>query len=130
MAGRSTKTEDGRNELTITGEPDTQGNLDQLRQGLDDLRSSVTALTSRIGEGALAASSRGWQMAGEAAEDVADRATEGMAAIRSRVEGQSTVVIALAFAAGAIMGSLLAISYSGRPQHQPNRHPGRGGYRP
>jgi dodecin len=110
------------------GEPDTQGTIDQLRQGLDDLRGSVASLTARVGEGALAASSRGLQqareMAGEVAEDVADRATEGMAAVRGRVEDRSPAIIALAFFAGAMMGSLLAMSYGRRPQYQPNRRPG------
>ena len=110
------------------GEPDTQGTIDQLRQGLDDLRGSVASLTARVGEGALAASSRGLQqareMAGEVAGDVADRATEGMAAVRGRVEDRSPAIIALAFFAGAMMGSLLAMSYGRRPQHQPNRRPG------
>ncbi len=123
-----------RSDITTRNEPDTQGTLDQLRQGLDDLRSSVTSLTTRISESAFTAGSQGLQqarqMTGEFAGDVADRATAGMAAIRSRVEDQSPAVIALAFFAGVVMGCLLTMSSGSRLQHQPNRRPGGGGYRP
>jgi hypothetical protein len=134
MAERVTKGDltkskaDTKSDLTTTGEPDTQGTIDQLRQGLDDLRDSVASLTAQVGEGARAASSRGLQMAGEVAEDVADRANEGVTALRSRIEDQPLASMAIAFFAGVaisglVMGTLLAAGSGSRPQHQPNRRP-------
>ena len=128
MAERDTKGgADTKGELTVRSEPDTQGPIDQLGQALEELRTSVISLTDRVGEGLVAAGGRGLQqarqMAGDVAEDVADRAT----AIRSRVQDQSPAVIALAFFAGAILGSLLAASFANQPsgpqreQLQPQR---------
>lgn len=115
-----------KGDLTTTGEPDTQDTIDQLRQGLDDVRNSLASLTAQVGEGARAASSRGLQMAGEVAEDVADRATEGVAALRSGIEDQPLASMAIAFFAGVaisglVMGILLAAGSGSRPQHRPNR---------
>jgi hypothetical protein len=69
-------------------------------------------------------------MASEVAEDVADRANEGVTALMSRIEDQPFAAMAIAFFAGValaglVMGTLLAAgSGSGRPQHQPNRRAG------
>jgi hypothetical protein len=134
MTERSTKSNAGtkrdlttKNEPTIRSEPDTQGAVDRLEQVLDELRSSVVSLTDRVGEGLVAAGGRGLQqarqMAGDVAEDVADRATEGMAAIRSRVQDQSPAVIVLAFFAGAILGGLIGASSVNRPRHWPDKRP-------
>jgi hypothetical protein len=133
MTERSTKSNaDPKRDLTTKkeptrSEPDTQGAIDQLGQVLDELRSSVVSLTDRVGEGLVAAGGRGLQqarqMAGDVAEDVADRATEGMAAIRSRVQDQSPAVIALAFFAGAILGGLIGASSVNRPRHWPDKRP-------
>jgi hypothetical protein len=87
-----------------------------------------------LGEGAVVAGGRGLeqarQMASEVVEDVADRANEGVAALRGRIEDQPLATMALAFFAGVaisglVMGALLvAGSGSSRPpQHQPNRRP-------
>lgn len=136
MAERNTKGGDTSTKGAVAtrgGETD-QGDLAQLRQGLDDVRGSVAALTARLGEGAVVAGGRGLeqarQMASEVVEDVADRANEGVAALRGRIEDQPLATMALAFFAGVaisglVMGALLvAGSGSSRtPQHQPNRRP-------
>jgi ElaB/YqjD/DUF883 family membrane-anchored ribosome-binding protein len=136
MAERNTKDDaDTKSAIaTRSGETDAQGDIAQLRQSLDEVRSSVVALTARLGEGAAAiASGRGLQqarqMASEVAEDVADRANEGVAVLRSRIEDQPFAALALAFFAGVaisglVMGTLLAAGSGSRPRHQPNRRPG------
>ncbi len=116
-----------KNEPTVGSEPDTKDAIDQLGQALDDLRSSVVSLTDRVGEGLIAAGGRGLQqarqMASDVAEDVADRATEGMTAIRSRVQDQPLAVIALAFSAGAILGGLIGASSVNRSRHRSDKPP-------
>ena len=108
---------------TKGGDADPQADIAQLRQSLDEVRSSVASLTSRLGEGAVVAR----QMASGVVEDVADRANEGVAALRSRIEDQPFAAMTIAFFAGVaiaglVMGTLLAAgSGSGRPQYQPNR---------
>src|SRR3954471_17457758 len=136
MAERHTKGGDANPKSAVTtkgGETD-QGDLAQLRQGLDDVRGSVAALTARLGEGAVVAGGRGLeqarQMASEVVEDDADRANEGVVALRGRIEGQPLATMALAFLAGlAIPGLVMAplpvaaSDGSRPPQHQPNRRP-------
>ena len=132
MAERNNKGgADTRGEVTTTGQNSPRDELDnrginQLQQGLDDLRSSVASLTARLAE-STAVGGRGlqqaYQMAGDVAEDVVDRAAEGVAAVRSRVQDQSPAVIALAFFAGVVIGYLLTASSANQPQHWPDRRP-------
>jgi hypothetical protein len=118
-------------EIEARGDADGKGNIDQLRQGLDELRSSVASLTARLGEGATIVTGRGLQQvrqtAGELAEEVADRASEGMATVRSRIEDQRpAATVALAFFAGVafaglVLGALLTVGSDSRPQQPPPR---------
>ncbi len=134
MAERNNKGgADTRGEVTTTGQNSPRDELDnrginQLQQGLDDLRSSVASLTARLAE-STAVGGRGlqqaYQMAGDVAEDVVDRAAEGVAAVRSRVQDQSPAVIGLAFLAGVILGGLIGASSIGRQANSPGRRHGR-----
>jgi hypothetical protein len=114
--------------VDIKADADLEGTIDQLRQGLDDLRGSVVSLTARVGEGALAAGGRGLQqarqVAGEVVEDVAGRANEGVATLRGRIEDQPLAAVALAFfagmvLAGLVMASLITIGPGDQPQQRP-----------
>ena len=128
MAERNTKAGDAdtKRDITTRGETDPHDDIAQLRQSLDEVRRSVASLTTRLGEGAVVAR----QMASGIVEDVADRANEGVGALRSRIEDQPFAAMAIAFFAGVViaglvMGPLLAAaSGSGRPQHLPTRRPG------
>ena len=128
MAERNNKGDDAdtKRDITTRGETNPQDEIAQLRQSLDEVRSSVALLTTRLGEGAVIAR----QMASGVVEEVAGRANEGVAALRSRIEDQPFAAMAIAFFAGVaiaglVMGTILAAgSGSGRPQHQPNRRPG------
>ena len=128
MAERNTKGGDGdtKHDIITRSETDPHDDIAQLRQSLDEVRRSVASLTTRLGEGADVAR----QMASGIVEDVADRAHEGVGALRSRIEDQPFAAMAIAFFAGVaiaglVMGTILAAgSGSGRPQHQPNRRPG------
>jgi hypothetical protein len=118
MAERDTK-----GEVVTKGEAGAGGDIDQLRQGLDDLRGSVASLTARLGEGALAAGQQARRVAGEVAGDVADRAGEGVATLRARIEEQPLATAALAFFAGValaglVMGALIAAGSDGRPRRR------------
>jgi hypothetical protein len=134
MAERNNKGgADTRGEMTTTGQNSPRDELDnrginQLQQGLDDLRSSVASLTARLAE-STAVGGRGlqqaYQMAGDVAEDVVDRAAEGVAAVRSRVQDQSPAVIGLAFLAGVILGGLIGASSIGRQPNSLGRRHGR-----
>ena len=138
MAERDTKGGDARSKGDLTtqgGENHAPqgGDLAQLRQSLDEVRGSVAALAARVGEGAVGAGGRGLQqarqVAGEVMEEVADRADEGVAALRARIEDQPLAMVALAFFAGVaisglVMGALLAAGSGSRPPHRPNRRPG------
>jgi hypothetical protein len=128
MAERNTKG-DIEAKSDADGKVDLEGTVDQLRQGLDDLRGSVVSLTARFGEGALAAGGRGLQqarqVAGEVVEDVADRANEGVATLRGRIEDQPLATVALAFFAGvALAGLIMASLITIGPGDQPQRRPG------
>jgi hypothetical protein len=85
-----------------------------------------------------AAGSRGLQqarqVAGEVAEDVADRANEGVAALRGRIEDRPFAMVALAFLAGValpglVMGTLLAAGFGSRPPAPAEPTPGRAAMR-
>ena len=130
MAERDTKGGDAgiKSNLATRG-----GDLAQLRQSLDEVRGHVAALAARVGEGAVGAGGRGLrqarQVAGEVMEEVADRADEGVAALRGRIEDQPLAMVALAFFAGVaisglVMGALLAAGSGSRPPHRPDRRPG------
>ena len=128
MAERNTKAGDAdtKRDITTRGETNPQDEIAQLRQSLDEVRRSVALLTTRLGEGAVIAR----QMASGVMEEVAGRADEGVAALRSRIEDQPFAAMAIAFFAGVaiaglVMGTILtAGSGSGRPQHLPTRRPG------
>jgi ElaB/YqjD/DUF883 family membrane-anchored ribosome-binding protein len=96
---------------------DRKDDIDQLRQGLEELRGSVASLTARLGEGAASAGSRGLQQvrqaAGAVTDSVADRAGEGVATLRGGVEAQPLASLAMAFLVGVVLGSLLTSSGGG-----------------
>ena len=102
--------------------------INQLHQGLNDLRSSIASLTARLGE-STAAGGRGLQQAygaaSDVAEDVMDRAVDGVAVIRRKVEDQSPTVIGLAFVAGVILGGLIGASSIGRQAYVPHKRNGK-----
>jgi hypothetical protein len=67
MAERNTKggEADTKRDTTTRGETDPQDDIAQLRQSLDEVRSSVASLTTRLGEGAVVAgqmASEAWRM--------------------------------------------------------------------
>jgi ElaB/YqjD/DUF883 family membrane-anchored ribosome-binding protein len=138
MAERNTKGGDAgsKGDLTTKGGENHApqgGDLAQLRQSLDEVRGSVAALAARVGEGAVGAGGRGLrqarQVAGEVMEEVADRADEGVAALRARIEDQPLAMVALAFFAGVaisglVMGALLAAGSGSRPPSRRYRRPG------
>src|SRR4249920_1733003 len=101
----------------MAGHGDRKDDLDQLRQGLEELRGSVASLTARLGEGATDAGSRGLQQvrqaAGAVTDSVADRAGEGVATLRGGVEAQPLASLAMAFLAGVVLGGLLTSSAAG-----------------
>ena len=129
MAERNNKGDDAdtKRDITTRGETNPQDDIAQLRQSLDEVRRSVASVTTRLGEGAVVAR----QMASGIVEDVADRANEGVGALRSRIEDQPFAAMAIAFFAGVaiaglVMGTILAAgSGSGRSQHQSKRRPRR-----
>ena len=104
-AERNTKGGDGdtKNDIIPRSETDPHDDIAQLRQSLDEVRSSVASLTSRLGEGAVVAR----QMASGVVEDVADRANEGVAALRSRIADQPFAAMAIAFFAGVAIAGLV-----------------------
>jgi hypothetical protein len=134
MAERNSKGGvDTRGEVATAGQTGSEDELDdrrinQLHQGLNDLRSSVASLTARLGE-STAAGGRGLQQAygaaSDVAEDVMDRAVDGVAVIRRRVEDQSPTVIGLAFVAGVILGGLIGASSIGRQAYVPPKRNGK-----
>ena len=69
---------DTKRDITTRGETDPHDDIAQLRQSLDEVRRSVAFLTTQLGEGAVVAR----QMASGIVEDVADRANEGVGALR------------------------------------------------
>ena len=124
-------------DIATRGDADTTATIDQLRQGLDELRGSVASLTARLGEGTGRGLQQVRQMAGEVAEDIADRAGEGVATLRSRLQDQPyAATTALAFFAGVafaglILGALITLGSDNRPQRRrprpesSGRHPRR-----
>ncbi len=127
MAERGAKGDAGtKGEIALSSAPEPQDTIDQMRQSLEELRSSVALLTTRVGEGALEGLQQARQLAGDLSEDVADRANEGVAALRSRIEDQPLASAAIAFFAGAAISGLLILLATGsgdRPQQRPSRRP-------
>ena len=95
---------------------DIKDELAQLRQGLDEVRGSVTSLVARFGEDA--ADGRGLQQArraaGEVARNVAGQAGDGVTALRGGIEGQPLASMAVAFLVGLSLGTLLAAGLGNR----------------
>ena len=127
MAERGAKGDAGtKGEIALSSAPEPQDSIDQMRQSLEELRGSVALLTARVGEGALEGLQQARQLAGDLSEDVADRANEGVAALRSRIEDQPLASAAIAFFAGAAISGLIMLLAAGsgdRPQQRPSRRP-------
>ena len=125
MAERGAKGDaDTKGEVALSSAPEPQDTIDQMRQSLEELRGSVALLTARVGEGALEGLQQARQLAGDLSEDVADRANEGVTAIRSRIEDQPLASTAIAFFAGAAISGLIVLLAAGsgdRPQQRPSR---------
>jgi hypothetical protein len=125
MAERGVKGDaDTKGEIALSGTPEAQDTIDQMRQSLEELRSSVALLTTRVGEGALEGLQQARQVAGDISEDVTDRANEGVTALRSRIEDQPLASAAIAFFAGAAISGLILLLAGGsgeRLQQRPSR---------
>ena len=104
---------------------DMSDEVAQLQRSLDEVRGSVASLAARIGDGAVAASDRGIrqarELAGEFAEDFADRAGEGAAALRGRIGDQPLASMALTFFGGVIAGVTVGLLLTAGSDARPRR---------
>ena len=96
----------------------------QLQHNLDEVRGTIASLVSQMADSAMAAGDRGVrqarELAGEYAEGFTDRAGEGAAALRGRIEDQPLSTAALTFVGGMVAGAAVGLLLASRPSERGN----------
>lgn len=126
MTNTGSKTAAALGDVVEAGKSDMSDALAGLQRNLDEVRSTLSSLVAQVGDNTAAAGDRGIrrvrEMAGSLADDFADRAGEGVASLRGKVEEQPMPSLALAFGGGVVVGAAVAaLLTSGNGDRPPRR---------